>query len=133
MFTTHHPISTAVTRRVQLAARVPGRSTFTACAVISAIVLVSAAATGCSRKGADKPVDAKQVEAQLVKADAYDGTEDKIVASCANCRFGMDGTDSHVVEAHGYKMHFCSDSCRKAFATDTDAKIVAMVVPEKSE
>lgn len=50
------------------------------------------------------------VVAQLAKADAKDGKEDKVVTKCAGCALGMDGKPEHTALLGEYKVQFC-DHC----------------------
>ncbi len=70
------------------------------------------------------------VEAILAKADAYDGTTDKVVSMCAACNLGMDGSQEHALATHGYTIHFCSPGCKGKFETDTDKAVLAMKIPD---
>lgn len=72
-----------------------------------------------------------ELVAMLVKADAFDGTEDKVVSKCSSCGFDMDGLAEFSVKLHDYTLHFCSEKCQKNFETDTAAKVLAMTIPEK--
>lgn len=70
------------------------------------------------------------VEAILAKADAYDGTTDKVVSKCAACGLGMGGSEEHALATHGYTMHFCSSDCKGKFETDTEKAVLAMKIPD---
>ncbi|MGD2107840.1 MAG: hypothetical protein PVI86_00480 [Phycisphaerae bacterium] len=76
------------------------------------------------------PVDQAAVRAMLAKADALDGTEDKIVTRCASCRLNMDGKPEHSLKALDYTMYFCSEHCAQQFGQDLTGSILAMNVPE---
>ncbi len=71
-----------------------------------------------------------EVEAKLAKADALDGTADKVVTKCASCALGMDGSAEHSVKVLDYTMHFCTEGCAKTFAEDTTKSVLAMSIPE---
>lgn len=109
-----------------------------------AALLLLAVATGCpssepleDQVGAEvdavveeaSSVDA--VAAKLALADMADGAADKVVTLCAGCALGMEGSAEHAADVHGYVMHFCSDGCRKPFAEDPDAAILALVIDEE--
>ncbi len=64
-----------------------------------------------------------QTEARLAAADLADGTPDKVVSKCANCRLGMAGGSQHVSTYAGYELHFCSADCKKEFDADPGAVI----------
>jgi YHS domain-containing protein len=70
-----------------------------------------------------------EIVAILAKADAVDGTEDKVIAKCAGCSLNMDGSGDHALQTHGYTMHFCSGECKGPFESDPDKAILAMNVP----
>ena len=105
-----------------------------------ALSLVVVAFAGCSKETAETspapaplaaaPAADPAVEAILAKADLVDGTADHIVSKCAGCNLGMDGDSAHGMKTNGYKLHFCSADCKDAFTKDTDASILALVVPE---
>lgn len=71
-----------------------------------------------------------ELEAVLVKADLVDGTEDKVVARCPGCDFGMEGSAEHAVHAGDYELHFCSEKCKDAFSEDLAGSLMAMAFPE---
>jgi YHS domain-containing protein len=71
-----------------------------------------------------------EVEAMLAKADAFDGTTDKIVSKCVQCALAMDGDPEFATEAFGYTLHFCSAHCKETFEEDTTKAILAMEIPE---
>jgi YHS domain-containing protein len=69
------------------------------------------------------------VEARLAKADALDGTVDKVVSKCPACRLAMDGKSEHALEVAGYTLHFCSDQCKAKFAQDPTKEVLALKIP----
>ena len=75
-------------------------------------------------------VDLAKVTALLAKADALDGTEDKVVTKCAACMLSMDGKPEHKLTAHEYTMHFCAQGCADRFGQNLDQSILAMKIPE---
>jgi hypothetical protein len=79
----------------------------------------------------EQAIDVAAVEAMLALADRADGTEDRVVARCAACALGMDGSPEHMLEAHGYEMHFCSAGCKDGFAENTDEAILAMALTDE--
>lgn len=89
----------------------------------------SASATGSDAAEAGEYGDSG-VEAILAKADAYDGTTDKVVSKCAACGLGMGGSEEYALATHGYTMHFCSQDCKGKFETDTDKAVLAMKIPD---
>jgi len=68
------------------------------------------------------------VTAMLAKADAADGTTDKIVSKCAGCALRMDGSEAHEFSVSGYKMRFCSEVCQDGFEKDPNTSILAMKI-----
>lgn len=89
----------------------------------------AATATGAVAKTTVAADKLQEVTAKLAKADAYDGTTDKIVSKCGNCGLGIEGSSSHALEVAGYKMHFCSQDCREHFAEDAVKAVLALEVP----
>jgi hypothetical protein len=71
-----------------------------------------------------------EMQARLVLADQVDGTKDGVVARCAGCMLGMDGSADHALAVGDFQMHFCSDVCRGQFAEDVQKSVMAMSVPE---
>ena len=69
------------------------------------------------------------VEARLAKADALDGTVDKVVSKCPACGLAMDGKSEHALEVAGYTLHFCSDQCNAKFAKDPTKEVLALKIP----
>jgi len=95
---------------------------------------------GCNREesagGVDNGASAsagsdEQVTAILAKADAADGTTDKVVSKCSGCSLVMNGKAEHDLKFHGYSLHFCSGMCRDGFAEDTTKSILAMKLPSE--
>ena len=70
------------------------------------------------------------VEAKLTEADKFDGTTDKVVSKCPSCALGKDGKSEQALEVAGYKLHFCSEDCKKGFEKDTTKAILALKIPE---
>lgn len=69
-----------------------------------------------------------EVERKLAKADALDGTTDRVVSKCLMCALRMDGSDEHTAELAGYTLHFCSESCKTYFEADPVAKVLAVQI-----
>jgi hypothetical protein len=86
-------------------------------------------------QAAEKPAGDTAVQAGLnmilAKADAVDGTEDKVVSRCAGCSLGMSGSEQHALKVGEYEMHFCSDGCKSGFSEDTEKAVMAMKIPEE--
>lgn len=70
--------------------------------------------------------DVASLQAILATADAADGTTDMVVSKCAGCRLGMDGKADHSLQAHGYTLHFCSDTCKATSEPQIDTVITAL-------
>lgn len=70
------------------------------------------------------------VEARLAKADAVDGTVDKVVSKCPACRLAMDGNSENSLEVSGYKLHFCTEQCKAKYAKDPTQAVLAMEIPK---
>jgi hypothetical protein len=62
----------------------------------------------------------------LVKADLADETEDQVVEKCLGCGLAMDGSADHVVQSHGYEIHFCTAACKERSDEDIDKAILAL-------
>jgi hypothetical protein len=62
----------------------------------------------------------------LVQADLADESEDHVVEKCLGCGLAMDGSADHVVHAHGYEFHLCSDGCEQRVAEDVDEALLAL-------
>ncbi len=77
--------------------------------LLSTLLLV-----GCTKKEAPvvkkAPALAPEVTAKLAKADAQDGTVDKVVSNCAGCQLSMAGEARFSAKIGGYTLHLC-DSC----------------------
>lgn len=74
--------------------------------------------------------DKEAVEVKLAAADLVDGKTDKIVTKCPSCALGMDGKSEHTLEVLGYKLYFCSEPCKTAFAKDLTKSILDLKIPE---
>ncbi len=70
------------------------------------------------------------VEAKLTEADKFYGTNDKVVSKCPSCALEKDGKSEQAMEVAGYKLHFCSEDCKKGFEKDTTKAILALKIPE---
>ena len=70
------------------------------------------------------------VEAKLTEADKFDGTIDKVVSKCPSCALEKDGKSEQALEVAGYKLHFCSEDCKKGFEKDTTKEILSLKIPE---
>lgn len=80
-----------------------------------------------SADDSDSDVDTK-VLGILVKADALDGTTDKIVSKCAGCGLSMDGDPAHALTVGEYTLHLCSAECKTDFEKDATKAVLALKV-----
>lgn len=67
--------------------------------------------------------------AVLARADAADGTTDRVVAKCVTCRLGMSGSAEHAVTLGEYVVHLCSGECKAKFEGDPEAALLAVKLP----
>lgn len=72
------------------------------------------------------PGDSEALAAVLVAADRADGAEDKVVARCAVCGLGMDGSADFTATHAGYTFRFCSAECRELFQRDPDKALARL-------
>jgi YHS domain-containing protein len=70
------------------------------------------------------------VDARLAKADAFDGTVDKVVSKCPACGLAMDGKSENALEVSGYKLHFCTNLCKEGYEKDPAKAVLAMKIPK---
>ena len=105
-------------------------------ALFPLMVLASCSNKEDSPPPANPPADSNPaapsaaVVAVLAKADAVDGTIDKVVHRCAGCALGMDGMAKHSMKVGGYTMHFCKEGCLAMFSDDTEKAILALKVKD---
>lgn len=64
--------------------------------------------------------------AALAKADAADGTADKVVSKCVVCSLAMDGSPDYAATYGEYAVHLCSKECREAFLKDPEGILAAL-------
>lgn len=86
-----------------------------------------AATPTVSADDSDSDVDTK-VLGILVKADALDGTTDKIVSKCAGCGLSMDGDPAHAAKVGEFTLHLCSVECKADFEKDATKAVLALKV-----
>jgi YHS domain-containing protein len=60
----------------------------------------------------------------LDKADAADGSSDKVVAKCLSCNLSMAGKAEHASTYGEYEVHLCSTHC-KAYFEKNQEKVLA--------
>ena len=109
------------------------------------VAVILTAAPGCrkekpvQKESAKEEVEVREdidavtkaaVEAKLTEADKFDGTTDKVVSKCPSCALEKDGKSEQALEVAGYKLHFCSEDCKKGFEKDTTKAILALKIPE---
>jgi Fe-S oxidoreductase len=91
-------------------------------------------AAGCS--STDVPSTPKSSESQVdrgaallaaaAKADAADGTVDKVVSKCVTCMLGMEGKPEHAAAWGEYTVHLCSAECKETFTKDPEKALLAL-------
>ena len=69
---------------------------------------------------------AEIVGAVLAKADAADGTTDKVVANCPGCALAMEGNPDHVLHIADHELHFCSEDCKAQFTENAVENLIAL-------
>ncbi len=74
-------------------------------------------------------VDDADVRVILARADAVDGTTDKVVSKCLMCSFAMDGKAEHASTVEGYTLHLCGTHCKEAFDKDPVARLQMTRLP----
>lgn len=108
--------------------------------VIATSVLVLAL-TGCeSGDQTPSPSDAAETAAVvqpspaslavLAKADAVDGTTDKVISMCLTCNLGMLGSADQVAKVGEYELHLCSAECKAHFDEAPEKALLAVKIPE---
>lgn len=114
------------------------------CLVVSMMIALGFVLAGCGDSGpgpeaptATVAMSPEELDAAvttlLARADLADETEDRVVEKCLSCALAMDGSPDHVVEAHGYEIHFCSPGCKESADEDIDQAILALGELEVSE
>jgi len=79
------------------------------------------------------PVEAgSELEAVLMRADAVDGSEDRVVSRCPGCALAMGGKADHALHVGEFAVHFCSDRCEERFADDPAQSLLAMEFSEET-
>ncbi|MHC5209597.1 MAG: hypothetical protein ACYTG2_02640 [Planctomycetota bacterium] len=64
--------------------------------------------------------------AVLEKADAADGTTDKVVSNCVTCGLGMKGSADSVAKVGDYELHLCSDKCLGHFNENPETALTSL-------
>jgi YHS domain-containing protein len=88
---------------------------------------------GCSKSTDNVSGPSPHALSVLAKADAFDGTADKVVSKCFACNLGMDGKPELSSKAGGYEVHFCNPDCKKSFDADPQKAILAAKIPEPAK
>lgn len=71
--------------------------------------------------------------AVLAKADAADGTVDKVVSKCVTCMLGMEGKPEFAAAWGEYTVHLCSAECKETFTKDPEKALLALKFPEEKK
>jgi YHS domain-containing protein len=90
-------------------------------------MLMAAGLYGCQ----SKPPDPKAVAEKLAKADAADGSVDKVVSKCLGCGLAMNGKKELAATTAGYTLHFCTEACKRQFEKDPGRAVMAMTIPSE--
>ncbi len=83
-------------------------------------------APATSDKSATPAAPSEAALAALARADAADGTVDKVVSKCVMCSLSMDGSPEHAASYGGYSVHLCSAECYEAFLKDPEGALRAL-------
>jgi hypothetical protein len=67
--------------------------------------------------------------ALLEKADAADGTTDKVVSNCVTCGLKMAGSADNAAKVGDYEIHLCSANCLGSFNEDPEKALAALDLP----
>ena len=94
--------------------------------------------TGCGKTEAPPTPEqgASQVDrgaallAAVAKADAADGTVDKVVSKCVTCMLGMEGKPEFATAWGEYTVHLCSAECKETFTKDPEKALLALKFPD---
>lgn len=97
--------------------------------------------TGCGRTEAPStPISSASqgdrsaaVLAAVAKADAADGTVDKVVSKCVTCMLGMEGKPEFAAAWGEYTVHLCSAECRETFTKDPEKALLALKFPDEKK
>lgn len=84
--------------------------------MVLGLVAVALFVSGCDRAPAAPP--GRDEASLLAKADAADGTVDKVVVRCVVCNLSMDGEPERTSTYAGYTFHLCSAGCKETFDHD---------------
>ena len=99
--------------------------------ILTVLTLAFAAAcTSEAKPEAKKTPITPEIMAKLAKADAKDGTVDKIVHKCAGCSLGMDGKAEHSIKVEDYTMHLCSPDCLARYQMDAGKELSALQIKD---
>ena len=89
---------------------------------------------GCDRQSnpaGSEPTPQPSQEALVIlaKADALDGSEDKVVSNCLVCSLRMAGNVEHTSKFGLYDLHLCSVGCKKRFDADPERAVLTVSLP----
>ena len=102
----------------------------TASALAAALLIVILAGCGKDEAGkepaAGTPGLSEASLAALAKADAADGTTDKIVSKCPTCMLAMDGKAEFSATCGDYTVHLCSEHCKESFTKDPNKALAKL-------
>ncbi|MBP1598907.1 MAG: hypothetical protein H6Q05_4284 [Acidobacteria bacterium] len=103
--------------------------------LLAGMLMISGCSTGeppaDSGKSAVTATPSPAAIAVLAKADAADGTVDKVVSKCVTCMLGMDGNPENSAAYGEYSVHLCSKDCRETFVKDPEKALLALKFPEE--
>ena len=105
-----------------------------ALSLLSAFLIVGCSSSEMATTPEKSEISAAPSEAALLvlsKADAADGTLDKIVTKCATCMLGMTGQPGNAVTYGEYTLHFCSQQCKEHFISQPEQVLLALEFPEE--
>jgi hypothetical protein len=105
----------------------------------AAFLLCAILLTGCGKteEPSTSPVSTNQSDSAaavltaLAKADAADGTVDKVVSKCVTCKLGMEGKPEFATTWGDYTVRLCSAECKETFTKDPEKALLALKFPEE--
>ncbi len=110
---------------------------------VLAIAFLMLAVAGCEGGNKEAPAPSGDPEitavapqpsaaglAILAKADAVDGTTDKVVSMCIKCNLGMMGSADHVATLGDSQLHLCSAECKAGFEKAPEKELLSVNFPK---
>ncbi len=96
-------------------------------------MLVAFSTAGCGNAG--KPEESSDTPStvaapspaaldSLEKADAADGSADRVVSKCVTCKLHMEGKAEYSVSYGEYTVHLCSDYCKSSFVKEPEKALL---------